>query len=90
MVGGFEGVEAQQDVGVLTKGEAEVAPFERDVAEPHERAPGPFLLLQPRVVGGDPRQRHAPLQTALDVEKRDLQIHGRGEIGLSAFQLFEP
>jgi len=30
------------------------------------------------------------LKTALDVEKRDLQIDGRGQIGLRGLQFFEP
>jgi len=86
VVGDFERVETQQHIGVLPEREPEVAPLERDVAEPHERASGFLLILQPAVLGRDPRERHAGLQPALDIEERDLQIDGRREIGLRGLE----
>src|SRR5438094_761369 len=76
MIRRFERVEPQQDVGVLTEREAKIAPLERDVTEPDERAAGLFLFLEPAVVRRNPGKRHARLETSLDVDERDLQVDG--------------
>ena len=51
VVGRLERVEAPQDVGGLPESEAEIAPFERDVAEPDQGAAGRLLFPEPRVFG---------------------------------------
>ncbi len=89
VLGGFERVEAPQNVGGLAERQPEIGPFERDVAEPHQRPAGRLLRPQPLRVGLNPRQRNARLHAALHLDQGDLHVDRRSKLGLPGFELLE-
>jgi hypothetical protein len=77
-----ERIEAVEDVGRLPKREAEVRPFERDIAESDDGTAQALLLGDPCGFGLNPRERHARLHASLHFDEGELHVNGRRQVGL--------